>query len=64
MKRAAFAMIGCMVASICGIGPAAANGSMTCTFNEGVVKTFEKGVFSNEKVEPLKFRIDEVDLVG
>ena len=62
MKRIAIAMAGCLFASVCAMGPAFANGAMTCTFTDGVVKAFEKGVFKDEKVEALRFRIEEVDL--
>lgn len=63
MKRFAMMIAGCALASLLALGPASANGAMTCTFTEGVVKTFEKGVFKDETVEPLRFRIEEVDLV-
>lgn len=52
--------------ALAGLGltqPALANTAMICTFNNGVVKTFEGGAFKDEKVEALSFRIDEVDLV-
>ena len=63
MKRIAIAMTWCLFASVWGMGPAFAKGGMTCTFTDGVVKAFEKGVFKDEKVEALRFRIEEVDLV-
>lgn len=63
MKRLAIATVWSVLANIVALGPALANGPMTCTFTEGVVKTFEKGVYKEEKVEPLRFRIEEVDLV-
>ncbi len=42
--------------------PASANNAMVCTFATGIVKTYENGVFKDEKVEPLTFTIQEIDL--
>jgi hypothetical protein len=53
----------CLAVLAISSAPAAANGGMTCTFDSGVIKTFENGVFKDEKVEPLSFRIEDVDLV-
>jgi len=40
----------------------AAEPALTCTFTSGVVKMFEKGAFKDDKVEPLSFRIGDIDL--
>lgn len=48
--------------AVAGAVPASANPPLLCTFTAGVVKTFEKGVFKDEKVEPLNFMIADVDL--
>lgn len=44
------------------IGLRAAEPALTCSFTSGVVKSFDKGGFKDEKVEVLSFRIVDVDL--
>ena len=64
MIRTAIVIVWFAIASsIWALQPAMAKGQMTCTFSSGVVKGFEDGVFKDEKVEALSFRIDDVDLV-
>lgn len=51
------------IALFCGSTVArAAEPSLTCTFTSGVVKSFEKGRFKDEKLEALSFRISDIDL--
>lgn len=40
----------------------AAEPALTCTFTSGVVKSFDKGAFKDDKVEALSFRIIDIDL--
>lgn len=63
MKRILLAGVCCGLACVSVFSSAMANGTMTCTFTAGVVKTFEKGAFKDEKLEALSFTIDDVDLV-
>ena len=46
-----------------GLSPAAmAADKLICTFTAGVVQTFEKGTFKQEKVAQLVFSVGEIDL--
>jgi hypothetical protein len=50
-------------AIVAGAKPAAAaEPALSCSFSTGVVKSFEKGAFKDEKLEPLSFRIIDIDL--
>ncbi|MGI9480161.1 MAG: hypothetical protein ACR2PI_25895 [Hyphomicrobiaceae bacterium] len=63
MTRTATALGWFAFVTVSVLQPAAANGAMICNFNAGVVKTYENGVFKDEKLEALSFRIEDVDLV-
>jgi hypothetical protein len=56
------ALAALMAVSLSAVAPALANGAISCTFAEGVVKTFENGAFKDEKVAALEFQIEDVDL--
>ena len=40
----------------------AAERALSCSFTAGVVKSFEKGAFKDDKLEALSFRINDIDL--
>jgi hypothetical protein len=63
MSKMITVVVSVMLACMGLVVPASANGALMCKFGSGVVKTFEKGVFKDEKVEALEFTIDDVDLV-
>lgn len=62
MSRTLSALVGASFIMAVAAAPASASSAMTCTFDAGVVKTYENGAFKDEKVEPLSFKIDDVDL--
>jgi len=64
LMRNMIAFVVSMMLACIGLGvPAIAEGALTCKFGAGVAKTFEKGVFKDDKVQPLEFTIEDVDLV-
>lgn len=56
-----------VAAFVCGLatfgGSVQANGSLTCSFLSGAVKTYENGGFKDEKVESLEFIVEDIDQI-
>lgn len=50
------------IGAVFAVIPARADAAMSCTFQSGIVKTYEDGVFKDEKVEQLAFTIEDIDL--
>jgi len=62
VRAAALIVTGLLVTAHGAAPVVAAEPTLVCTFTSGVVKTFEKGAFKDEKVDAISFEIADVDL--